>query len=494
MRAVLAGRDVLAVMPTGSGKSIGYQLPAVLLPGLTLVVSPLIALMKDQVDELNRSAASAAAALHSLAVGATSGAARSRAARAGELRLLYVAPERFASDAFRELLADAAARALRRGRGALRLGVGPRLPPRLPASRGRGERAAAGPTASRDGRRSSPSRRRRRRRSATTSSTLLGLRAAGRSSSPASTGRTSIFDVRRVSGRDREDGALLPELVGGRRALVYAATRKSAERAAEALRDGRACRRGVPRRPRRDASGRASRTAFAAGTAAASSARPTRSAWGSTGPTSRRSCTSRSRARSRPTTRRSGAAGATAGRADATLLWNYVDVRTREFFIEREDAEPDLLRARARRSIPEQRERKRELDRKKLSRMIAYADSTGCLRATLLGYFGEAATPLRDAATAATARGARALDEDELLLVRKILSGVARAGERLGQAEDRRDARRATSRACPSRSQSLSTTGLLSAEDREDDRARGSTPPSARGSCAPPTTSTARSR
>jgi ATP-dependent DNA helicase RecQ len=52
--AVLGGRDVLAVMPTGSGKSIGYQLPAVILPGTTLVVSPLISLMKDQIDELNR--------------------------------------------------------------------------------------------------------------------------------------------------------------------------------------------------------------------------------------------------------------------------------------------------------------------------------------------------------------------------------------------------------------------------------------------------------
>ena len=54
MRSVLDGRDVLAVMPTGSGKSLGFQPPATVLPGLTLVVSPLIALMKDQVDELNR--------------------------------------------------------------------------------------------------------------------------------------------------------------------------------------------------------------------------------------------------------------------------------------------------------------------------------------------------------------------------------------------------------------------------------------------------------
>jgi ATP-dependent DNA helicase RecQ len=62
---VLAGQDVLAVMPTGSGKSLGYQLPAVMLEGTTLVVSPLISLMKDQVDELTRRGIPAAA-LHSM--------------------------------------------------------------------------------------------------------------------------------------------------------------------------------------------------------------------------------------------------------------------------------------------------------------------------------------------------------------------------------------------------------------------------------------------
>ena len=98
VRAVLAGRDVLAVMPTGSGKSLGYQLPALLLPGLTIVVSPLIALMKDQVDELNRKGIPAAA-LHSLASPADRRAAIA-GARDGSLRLLYVAPERFASASF----------------------------------------------------------------------------------------------------------------------------------------------------------------------------------------------------------------------------------------------------------------------------------------------------------------------------------------------------------------------------------------------------------
>jgi len=105
VRAALSGRDLLAVMPTGSGKSIGYQLPALLLPGTTLVVSPLIALMKDQVDELKRKGI-AAAALHSLASDGERRAAL-EALREGRLSLLYVAPERFASDRFRRLLEEA---------------------------------------------------------------------------------------------------------------------------------------------------------------------------------------------------------------------------------------------------------------------------------------------------------------------------------------------------------------------------------------------------
>src|ERR1700752_1740496 len=98
VRAALSGQDLLAVMPTGSGKSIGYQLPAVLLNGPTLVVSPLIALMKDQVDELSRKGIPAAA-VHSLPSPAERRAAEG-ALRGGRLRLLCVAPERFASASF----------------------------------------------------------------------------------------------------------------------------------------------------------------------------------------------------------------------------------------------------------------------------------------------------------------------------------------------------------------------------------------------------------
>ncbi len=102
--AVLGGHDVLAVMPTGSGKSLGYQLPAVMLPGTTLVVSPLISLMKDQVDELNRRRIPSGA-LHSM-LSAEGRQDVLSAARAGRLRLLYVAPERFASDQFLRLLGE----------------------------------------------------------------------------------------------------------------------------------------------------------------------------------------------------------------------------------------------------------------------------------------------------------------------------------------------------------------------------------------------------
>ncbi len=98
MEAVLAKRDVLAVMPTGQGKSLCFQLPATMTPGLTVVVSPLIALMKDQVDAL-RVRGIAASAFHS---GLTQ-SERDRVIqdmRLGKLRLLYLSPERMQHDWF----------------------------------------------------------------------------------------------------------------------------------------------------------------------------------------------------------------------------------------------------------------------------------------------------------------------------------------------------------------------------------------------------------
>jgi ATP-dependent DNA helicase RecQ len=104
VEAILEGHDAVVVMPTGGGKSLCYQLPAVLSGGTTLVISPLIALMKDQIDQL-RGRGIPAAALHSH-LDMVDQHAVQRAYREGDLRLLYVAPERLVRQDFRSLLAQ----------------------------------------------------------------------------------------------------------------------------------------------------------------------------------------------------------------------------------------------------------------------------------------------------------------------------------------------------------------------------------------------------
>jgi ATP-dependent DNA helicase RecQ len=104
--AALNGRDVLVVMPTGSGKSLCYQLPALIRDDLTIVVSPLVSLMQDQVEALGSRAAGAAALVNAQQDGARNREALARAV-AGETRLLYVAPERFSSPGFARALAEA---------------------------------------------------------------------------------------------------------------------------------------------------------------------------------------------------------------------------------------------------------------------------------------------------------------------------------------------------------------------------------------------------
>ena len=102
--SVLTGRDTLVVLPTGGGKSLCYQVPALMLPGLTVVVSPLISLMKDQVDALSNRGLPAAFINSTL----TSSQVSDRLARAGrgEIKMLYVAPERFDAGKTAERLRD----------------------------------------------------------------------------------------------------------------------------------------------------------------------------------------------------------------------------------------------------------------------------------------------------------------------------------------------------------------------------------------------------
>jgi ATP-dependent DNA helicase RecQ len=101
--AVVAGRDAFALLPTGGGKSLTYQLPALLLPGLTLVVSPLIALMHDQIERLTANGIAATALTSGLEPDEYD--RRAQGVVSGAYRLLYVAPERLVSSSFLGLLA-----------------------------------------------------------------------------------------------------------------------------------------------------------------------------------------------------------------------------------------------------------------------------------------------------------------------------------------------------------------------------------------------------
>lgn len=103
--AILAGEDVLCVMPTGGGKSLCYQLPALVMEGVTVVVSPLIALMKDQVDALARRGIDATLINSTLSFEEQKD--RLRRLAAGEFKLVYIAPERFRSRMFLEALGRA---------------------------------------------------------------------------------------------------------------------------------------------------------------------------------------------------------------------------------------------------------------------------------------------------------------------------------------------------------------------------------------------------
>lgn len=102
--ALMEGRDVLAILPTGGGKSVCYQIPAICTKGLTLVISPLISLMKDQVDGLIEMGVQAGYINSATSIEAYNETLAK--ARAGALDLLYVAPERLENDYFRQILSE----------------------------------------------------------------------------------------------------------------------------------------------------------------------------------------------------------------------------------------------------------------------------------------------------------------------------------------------------------------------------------------------------
>jgi ATP-dependent DNA helicase RecQ len=453
--AVLSGRDVLAVMPTGSGKSLGYQLPAMILPGTTLVVSPLISLMKDQVDELNRRAIPAAA-LHSM-VSPSARRETFAAARDGRLSLLYIAPERFASCEFVGLLDRIAVARFVIDEAHCVSEWGHDFRPdyrqlRAAANRCRtaGDGGARPPIAA-----------------FTATATpevrddiiaLLGLEAP--QVLVAGFDRPNIrLRVEPVVDEEAKH-ARLPSLVRGRRALVYAATRRTTEAAAATLRasglEASAYHAGLVEAERTRV-----QDAFADGSLRVVCAT---NAFGMG--IDRRDVDAVVHfaipGSLEAYYQEVGRAGRDGRPATATLLWDYADVATREFLID------SPQRAAARRGPPldpDELARRKALEHRRLGEMIAYAGSSGCLRGAILRHFGDPAASDRCAACGNCEPDA--LDAYELDLVRKVLAGIARAGERYGR---RRIAAMLAGETAelPAALTALSTTGLLRHEPRDE--------------------------
>ena len=121
--AVTSGEDTLAILPTGGGKSLCFQLPALLRPGLTVVISPLIALMRDQVRALREAGVAAGALTSGNTEDETDAVFRDL--HDGRLKLLYMAPERLASGGTERLLAQAGVTLAGCRRSPLRQPMGP---------------------------------------------------------------------------------------------------------------------------------------------------------------------------------------------------------------------------------------------------------------------------------------------------------------------------------------------------------------------------------
>jgi ATP-dependent DNA helicase RecQ len=417
--AVLRGNDVLAVMPTGSGKSLGYQLPAVMLPGTTLVVSPLISLMKDQVDELNRRGIPSHA-LHSM-LPADRRRAALQAARAGQLRLLYVAPERFVSHEFLRVLDELPIarfvvdeahcvsqwghdfrpdyRRLRTAVERCRTVDGSTRPPM----------AAFTATATHEVRDDIVG--------------MLGLR------SPrvlvAGFDRPNIFPRVEAVSFDAEKDERLPELVRGRRALVYAATRRTAEAAAEVLRlagiDASAYHAGLD-----DKSRTRVQDAFASGALGVVCA-TNAFGMGIDRPDVEAVVHYAIPGSVEAYYQEIGRAGRDGRPATATLLWDEADVDIRRFLID----SPKRDKAGRPPLDPAEAARRKDIEHRKLDRMIAYARTGACLRATILHYFGDPA--VRQPCGACGNCAPNALDAREREVIHLILRGIVDAGERYGR-------------------------------------------------------------
>ena len=309
VETLLSAGRLLLVAPTGGGKSLSYQLPAVLLPGTTLVISPLVALMNDQVQALNARGVPATMLASTL----DGNEIRRRMARmaAGEYSLVYAAPERIVFPGFRGLLKSAEiplvaideAHCISEWGHDFRpeyLEIGGLLAD-LPKARVLACTATATPVVRDEilSRLGLP---------ADTPQHVNGfarpnlkLRAAEVEGAPSGTRRSTPCWPRRWAAPGKAQGV----------AIVYAPTRRGAEEEGARLGRARVARRRLSRGPGGGAAGKGP-ARVPRGRAPRSWSPPTPSGWASTARTCARSCTWRPRDPSRPTTRRSAARAATA--------------------------------------------------------------------------------------------------------------------------------------------------------------------------------------
>ena len=426
IRSVLDGRPTIAVLPTGGGKSLCYQLPAVLCPGTAVVLSPLIALMKDQVDALT-AAGVPAAKVTSADPAAERHEALARLA-AGELKLVYAAPERLRSDRFLSALERASVSLVavdeahcisewghdfRPDYRRIRPLVERLAPPRL---------AAFTATAT-------PEVREELGDALGMVDPALFVRGFNRPNL-----RMMVRRVRSEKERLAQLCDLVRDRAGGRPALVYTATRKQAEAGAAALRSAgltashyHAGLSGPDRHQIQDAflgnrlDALVATNAFGMGIDKADIRLLVHLAL----PASLEAYY-----------QEVGRAGRDGLPADVVLLFSFRDARTSEFLIQRSSGDEEL---------PDpQHEAARQLYRegalRRLQRALRFASGGTCRRRTVLEYFGDPDAELFLDGCASCDRcldqagsGGGELDDEQHTIVLKALSGIARTGGRVGR-------------------------------------------------------------